>query len=138
MLADWVLFALHRYLSPSWPLLSLSQICHYQQRYPTHVADVAQVCLKMAERHVEGGGGVEGIWHWSGSECFTKYAMACTMAELFGLPISHLEPVQSKPQGVVRPYDCHLECSATATTFPIQQTSFREGIASILKPFLNK
>ena len=111
-------------------------MCDHQLRYPTHGADVAQICLKIAERHVEGGGEVEGIWHFSGSECFTKYAMACTMAELFSLPVSHLEPVRSEPQGVERPYDCHLECSATAKTFPVQQTSFREGIASILTPFV--
>ena len=113
-------------------------MCDYQQRYPTHVSDVAQVCLAMAERHA-GGGGVGGVWHWSGNECFTKYAMACTMAELFDLPTSHLVPVRSEPaQGTVRPYDCKLESSATAKTFPIHQTPFREGIASVLKPFVKK
>jgi len=92
----------------------------------------------MAEHHAGGGGGVEGVWHWSGKECFTKYAMACTMAELFGLPTSHLVPVRSEPQGTVRPYDCKLECCATAKAFPIHETPFCEGIASVLKPFVKK
>ena len=103
----------------------------YERRYPTHVTDVAQVCVKLAEKHVKSGD-AGGIWHWSGKECHTKYTMACTMVEVFGLPSDHLSPIRGPTGGAPRPYDAHLDRTATESVFQIRETPFREGIHQVL------
>ena len=115
-----------------------TKVCHYQQRYPTHVQDVAHVCESMCSRQLAEPGVGVGVWHCSGDECLTKYSMACAMAELFGLSTAHLVPVTGPSPGTVRPYDCRLDCSSTRAAFHTVQTPFREGIHSVLGPFLPK
>ena len=112
-----------------------SRISDYERRYPTNVADVAQVCVQLASAHVAGRP-AGGIWHWSANECLTKYSMACTMAEIFDLPSSHLIPISQPSGGAPRPYDCHLDTSATQKVYRIQSTvPFTEGIKKVLEPF---
>lgn len=111
------------------------KLSDYERRYPTHVVDVANICVRLAEKYLISGS-IGGIWHWSGQECFTKYTMACTMAEVFGLPSGHLIPVREPSGGAVRPYDTHLDCTATETALDTQQTIFKEGICQVLQPFL--
>ena len=106
----------------------------YERRYPTHVTDVAQVCVQLAEKHVKSGDAC-GIWHWSGKECHTKYTMACIMAEVFGLPKDHLSPVREPTGGAPRPYDAHLDRTATESVLQIRETPFREGIHQVLQPY---
>ena len=112
------------------------RLCDHQQRYPTHIADVAQVCFGLAEKHLKEGGAASGIWHWSGNECMTKYAMALVMADIFKLGTGHLVAVKGPPSGTPRPYDCHFDCSATDQAIETQQTKFREGIEKVLQKFL--
>lgn len=116
-----------------------TSVSDYQRRYPTHVADVAYVCSQLAKRHVEAvpGSPAAGIWHWSASECYTKYAMACTMAELFGLPTSHLIPVREPEVGATtRPYDTQLDPTATVRAIGhTPSVPFREGIQQSLQPY---
>ena len=56
----------------------------YAFRYPTLVDDIATVCRFIAEKRITDSS-FKGIWHWSGTEVMTKYAMVCQMAEIFGL-----------------------------------------------------
>lgn len=106
-----------------------------QLRFPTHVADCAQVCVGLANKQVSSND-AGGIWHWSGAECFTKYTMAVAMAEVFGLSSGHLVPDKSMPSGAPRPYDCKLDNSETKKIVDVQQTPFREGIKKALKSFV--
>ncbi len=120
-------------LDPSKP----TKHSDYQRRYPTHVADVAHVCSQLAKRHAAAGTGrAAGIWHWSAKECYTKYTMACTMAEVFGLPSSHLIPVR-EPEvgGTPRPYDTQLDVTATEDAFEVPSIPFREGIQKVLQTY---
>lgn len=106
-----------------------AKVSDYEQRYPTHVVNCAQVCLGLAERRLT------GIWHFSGRESFTKYTIALTMAEVFGLSGDHLTGVKEPSPGAVRPYDCHLDSSATEKIISVAYIPFREGIKTVLEPF---
>lgn len=76
-------------------------------RYPTHVADVADILTQIVQRRIA------GTFHWSSLEPLTKYDMAMIDAELAdvdstlfsrsGAPANGSEP---------RPKDCHLDRSA--------------------------
>ncbi|XP_078267775.1 methionine adenosyltransferase 2 subunit beta isoform X3 [Rhinoraja longicauda] len=113
-----------------------ASIDHCQQRYPTHVADVALVCRQLSERWLQDSS-VSGVFHWSGTEQMTKYQMACTMADVFRLPNAHLRPATEPPaQGTARPRDCCLDCSRLERMGLGQRTAFRAGVRRCLWPFL--
>ena len=110
-----------------------AKMSDYEQRYPTHVDNCAQVCVGLAKKHFAEGGGAAGIWHFSGKEPFTKYAMAQEMVDVFGLSGDHLVPVKGPSAGAVRPYDCHLESSSTEAVVAVEHIPFREGIKAVLQ-----
>ncbi|XP_072120189.1 methionine adenosyltransferase 2 subunit beta [Mobula birostris] len=114
----------------------LASVDHWQQRFPTHVADVARVCRELSERRMQDSS-VSGIFHWSGNERMTKYEMACTMADVFRLPRNHLQPVTDPPPtGTLRPHDARLDCSRLERMGIGQRTPFRLGLKRCLWPFL--
>ncbi|KAL5460367.1 hypothetical protein EMCRGX_G033813 [Ephydatia muelleri] len=107
----------------------------YEQRYPTHTSDVARVCVGLADAF-HSGVNIEGVWHWSGTECHTKYTMACTIAELFGYPSGHLVPVKQPLPGTPRPHDSHLDCSKTELVVGRDRIPFRDGLKAALSRFI--
>ncbi|XP_059846724.1 methionine adenosyltransferase 2 subunit beta isoform X4 [Hypanus sabinus] len=114
----------------------LASVDHWQQRFPTHVADVARVCRELSERRMQDSS-VSGIFHWSGNERMTKYEIACTMADVFRLPRNHLQPVTDPPPtGTLRPHDARLDCSRLERMGIGQRTPFRLGLKRCLWPFL--
>ncbi|XP_029439417.1 methionine adenosyltransferase 2 subunit beta isoform X2 [Rhinatrema bivittatum] len=109
---------------------------HWQQRYPTHVKDVAFVCRQLAERRLHDSS-LKGIFHWSGNEQMTKYEIACAMADAFNLPRSHLRPLSDGlVVGVLRPRNAQLDCSRLENLGIGQRTPFETGIKESLWPFL--
>lgn len=85
----------------------------YQKRYPTHVEDVARVLKFMVEKYIEKPGSISGIYHWSGTELFTKYKIAQLMGEVFSIPTNQLQPDSEPPKPgavVLRPADAQLTC----------------------------
>lgn len=114
-----------------------AKISDYEQRFPTHVTNCAQVCLGLAERQLKSGDAT-GIWHCSSHEPFTKYTMTLMMAEVYGLSSDHLIPVKEPLPGATRPYNCSLDTSATEKLVPLRIIPFREGIKAVLDPFLKK
>lgn len=111
-----------------------AKMSDFEQRYPTHVTNCAQVCLGLTEKHLSDGSAT-GIWHFSSKEPFTKYTMAVAMAEVFGMSGDHLVPVKEPSAGAIRPYDCHLNSLATEDAVPITHIPYREGIKTVLEPF---
>ncbi|CAG8573401.1 2229_t:CDS:10, partial [Paraglomus occultum] len=71
---------------------TIKNVDHLQKRYPTHVADVARAILEIAVRRIEGKQNVNGIFHFSAEEQFTKYEMCAIFAELLGVSIKHINP----------------------------------------------
>ncbi|XP_012499448.1 PREDICTED: methionine adenosyltransferase 2 subunit beta [Propithecus coquereli] len=109
---------------------------HWQQRFPTHVKDVATVCRQLAEKRMLDPS-IKGTFHWSGNEQMTKYEMACAIADAFNLPSSHLRPITDSPVlGAQRPRNAQLDCSKLETLGIGQRTPFRIGIKESLWPFL--
>jgi len=86
-------------------------------RYPTNTADVGRVCRDVSDfyRSTENAGReLPQILQFSSEDRMTKWQIVQMFAEITGLPLDNLRP--SKPHdepgdGVVRPYDCHLDTS---------------------------
>jgi len=109
-----------------------------QVRYPTLVDDIATVCQFIAEKSIDHFS-MTGIWHWSGKEAMSKYLMVCQMAEIFGLPHSHLTPNPNPPSGTPRPHNTALSCSELESMMEdggaSMCTSFKQGIKQCLQPY---
>jgi len=97
------------------------------QRYPTFVDDVAVICRQMMQRRLSDGA-MSGVWHWCGSERYTKYGQALVMGEILNLPTSHLHPDPNPPGGAPRPRDCQLDCSKLEHLGFGQRTPFRHAL----------
>lgn len=100
-------------------------------RYPTHVADVADILAQMVSRRLV------GTYHWSGLEPFTKYDMGLEIARQIGSDPALLRRSGAPANGSEpRPKDCHLDRSALESlgvTTP--GIPFTEGIRRILTRF---
>ncbi len=76
-------------------------------RYPTHVADVADILAQIVLKRLA------GTFHWSGSEPMTKLDMGRVTAELLGVDTTLLKGSGAPANGSEpRPKDCHLDRSA--------------------------
>lgn len=112
-------------------------MCNYQLRFPTHCDDVAMVVRQISEQHLSQPS-FTGVWHWSGDECMTKYAMAKTMAEVLSLPGDNLVAVDHPPVGgTPRPYNTQLDSSHLAQMGFGKHTPFAKGIHQVLKGFVS-
>uniref|UniRef100_A0A2K5YQ80 Methionine adenosyltransferase 2 subunit beta n=1 Tax=Mandrillus leucophaeus TaxID=9568 RepID=A0A2K5YQ80_MANLE len=108
---------------------------HQQQRFLTHVKEVATVCRQLAEKRMLDPS-IKGTFHWSDNEQTTKYEMACAIADAFNLPSSHLRPITDSPVlGAQRPRNAQLDCSKLETLGTGQRTPLRIGIKESLWPF---
>ncbi|XP_063224705.1 methionine adenosyltransferase 2 subunit beta-like [Bacillus rossius redtenbacheri] len=81
---------------------------------------------------------LSGVFHWSGKEGLTKYQMVVQMAEVLGLPHSHIEPNPNPPtsSAVPRPYDTRLDSSRLEALGLGRHTPFRTGIQTAVRPWL--
>lgn len=76
-------------------------------RYPTHVADVADILAQIVSRKLA------GTFHWSGLEPMTKLDMGRVVAEQLGIDTSLIKGSGAPANGSEpRPRDCHLDRSA--------------------------
>lgn len=105
-----------------------------QQRFPTHVNDIAYVIRKLSEKRLEDPS-VKGIFHWMNNEVMTKYDMAVTMAKAFGISTDHIVKDTTSTLGN-RPENCQLDCSRIDDLGICKRTKFSDAIVDILKPFL--
>ena len=103
-------------------------------RYPTLTSDVAAAVaaitalLNSAEKPVDGG-----IYHFSGSESMTKYAMAEVMKDYAALDCE-VQAAAGKPAGAPRPENAHLSCGRLQKLIgELPFTPFAEGLASSLQ-----
>ncbi|MGN0845972.1 MAG: dTDP-4-dehydrorhamnose reductase family protein [Kiritimatiellia bacterium] len=76
-------------------------------RYPTHVADVADILAQIVRRRLA------GTFHWSGAEPMTKLEMGRVTADILGMATALLKGSGAPANGSEpRPKDCHLDRSA--------------------------
>ncbi|OVE74258.1 hypothetical protein BVX94_00875 [bacterium B17] len=103
-------------------------------RYPTHVADVANVCFLLANAWCANNKNVRlgGVFQFSGDEPVTKADMAKIIGNIAKKDISQLKVDSSGPIGAPRPQDCHLDCSRLEELFELKRTPFEDGLSSII------
>jgi len=79
----------------------------WAMRYPTHVADVADILAQIVRKRLS------GTFHWSGAEPMTKLDMGRVTAEILGVDTALLKGSGAPANGSEpRPKDCHLDRSA--------------------------
>ena len=114
-----------------------TKVDHWGVRFPTAVDDVSK-CLRAiidAKRHDSAA--LCGIFHCSSPEPATKYEQALLMAEILGVPATHLAPDPEPPAGAPRPQNTQLDCSGlwAALGARVEFTPLRDGLAKALAPF---
>ncbi|MCD6045540.1 MAG: NAD(P)-dependent oxidoreductase [Gammaproteobacteria bacterium] len=115
------------------PLLRSEAICcdHWALRFPTYTYDVADVCYQMI-KSIHKGIRVSGIYHWSGSECYTKYEMALGLASALNVKHHRITPNLPTSEPSNRPYNCRLDCSTLQMLNIGTSTPFEGGLRKIL------
>ncbi|RUS89271.1 hypothetical protein EGW08_002945 [Elysia chlorotica] len=109
-----------------------AEMNHCERRYPTFCADIGQALKVLVDSRVKDPS-LTGEFHYSGDEMLTKYDMAVIMAELFGLPASHIIADTKPAEGAPRPYNCNLDCGRMNALGAVKRTPFREGIKRCLE-----
>lgn len=100
-------------------------------RYPTFVDDIAVVLQQMIEIWWEEQE-INGIYHWSGDEAFTKYGMALVMADILGIDPAKITGDDTPTPGAPRPYDAHLDSGSLEKLGIGKRTPFRDAMKRIL------
>lgn len=83
---------------------------HYAKRFPTNVENVA-AALNGLSKWVASADSITPVVHYTSTEPYTKYEMACIFADILGLSKDGLIADTEEPQGaaaVSRPKDCQL------------------------------
>jgi dTDP-4-dehydrorhamnose reductase len=76
------------------------------------------------------------IYHFSGKESFTKYAMALIMADILGIEKECVSPDRNGSGGADRPKDSHLDTGKLEKSVPFPGTPFNTGIKPVLERLL--
>jgi S-adenosylmethionine synthetase len=89
----------------------------YALRFPTNTQDVGRVCRDISKLYLDASNerDLPSILQFSSEDQMTKWQICQTFADIMGLPLDGMEPFKPDEQpkdGVVRPYDCHLDTSA--------------------------
>lgn len=93
------------------------QVDDWALRFPTNTADVGRVCRDVSDvyRSSENAGrDLPRILQFSSEDRMTKWQIVQMFAEITGLPLENLAPSRPEDEpsdGVIRPYDCHLDTS---------------------------
>ncbi|KAK3918645.1 Methionine adenosyltransferase 2 subunit beta [Frankliniella fusca] len=127
------------------PLLNVAKptkVSDYEKRCPSHVDDIAEICLNLAVFRFEHKDlDVCGIFQWCGSEILTKYQMVQVMGEVFSLPHVHIskapDPSNGTAQSVSRPYDTQMDRTRLESKGIGRHTPFASGIKSALAAWVS-
>ena len=110
---------------------------NWATRYPTHVEDVALVLADMA-KYRQSDTNLNGTFHWSGDEVFTKYTMGLIMAEMIGKPYSSLVNADRPTDATPRPKNCHLDITKLTNLGIKHNRPFKEAIEKVLARIINE
>ncbi|MEN9362016.1 MAG: hypothetical protein RL095_3551 [Verrucomicrobiota bacterium] len=106
-------------------------------RFPTYTGDVAFALSALAQRLAIDQGVSGGIYHFSGFEALSKYAMTTVIQSAWGFR-SELIPVSSPPESAApRPRNAQLACDRLDRLLPgLPRRPFSQ-ILTALKPEMN-
>ncbi len=86
---------------------------------------------------LKGNSQVKGILHCSALEAYTKYEMACLIADLFAIDKNHIKPDETvSAQSMLRPKNSQLDTEYTfklINFYPLLK--FRDSIKDCLENF---
>ncbi|CAL1261428.1 unnamed protein product [Larinioides sclopetarius] len=111
------------------------QVSNLEIRFPSHTKDVAGIIYELVQRKLQDKSLKSNIYQWCGSEPFTKYEMACIIAETFGQDHDHLVPVNVASPGTPRPMNCQMSCERLENLGIRRNTRFVDGIEDFRKFF---
>ncbi len=106
---------------------SKGEVDNWAIRYPTLTTDIAKALILLSQK------AESGIYHFSSNEALTKYKMVQLMAKVLNKTVT-AHPANEPPKdGVIRPYDCHLNTSKLQEIkiYP-ELTSFENALRSIV------
>lgn len=107
-----------------------SSLDHSGVRFPTWIDDVAEATAHLLSIEAS------GIYHFSALEGGTKYEWARELADLAGLPMEHITPVQDGSTTLAeRPGDTQLAVEKIRQSGLTRFTPFRTAAQSILSRF---
>ncbi len=103
------------------------QVVNDQWRTPTLAEDLAKGCILAATKKAR------GIYHISGKDFLTPYAMAIQTADYFNLPASLITKTDSTlfKQPAVRPLKTGFVIDKAITELGFSPVSFQEGLAVV-------
>jgi len=107
----------------------------YEIRFPSHVDDIASVCLSLSELKATNSK-IGGIFQWGGKERMTKYGMISHISEVFQLSKEHITPDRNAIPGAPRPHNAQLSNAKLEKLAIGKHTPFREGIKAALQPWV--
>lgn len=107
------------------------EVDDWQLLYPTFAADVAGV-LKLLVEACCSPNHVDGIYHWSGPDGFTRYEMACVIAKACGLSLDFLRPRRRAPCSPVA-RDTQLDITLLARTLKLRDGELRTPFENALR-----
>jgi S-adenosylmethionine synthetase len=82
------------------------------QRFPTNVIDVARIVKELIVKQAMGIN-INGVFHFSAKELFTKYTMCQAIGRVYEADIGHL--TTSSKVDATRPLDSHLSTERLET-----------------------
>lgn len=119
------------------------KVDNFQVRYPVHTIDVARFLTQLMRKKFKSGENsalVKGIFHCRGDESFTKYQMACVMADLYNLSKDHILSDMSeanKTEPRLRPDNPMLDITHSYSLLNYRSIlSFRTTIKDCLENFV--
>ncbi len=99
---------------------------------PTPAAAIAQACLRIVDRLLEGAPG--GIYHFSGAPdvSWADFARAIFISTGQGVTVTDI-PTSDYPTPATRPLNSRLDCRALENDFGITGPDWRQAIHEIVK-----
>ncbi|GFS72251.1 methionine adenosyltransferase 2 subunit beta [Nephila pilipes] len=110
------------------------RVSNFERRYPSHTSDIAAIIYQLVEKKLEDPT-INSVFHWCGSELYTKYEMTKIIATVFGRSSTHLIPDNHPSPGAARPKDTRLNCQRLESLGIHVHTRFTEGVQSFRKFF---
>ena len=102
-------------------------------RYPTHVNDIAATLLDMLTKLTVSERG--GIFHISDTTAYTKYALACALADAFGDDKTRIIAQDSAVGQAARPKNCQLQDTRLTKKGILYQRDAIKSLIEAVRPF---
>ncbi|ATC95684.1 dTDP-4-dehydrorhamnose reductase family protein [Pseudoalteromonas tunicata] len=105
-------------------------------RYPTHVDDIAKTLKAIITQLDKSERG--GVFHISDTTPYTKFQLACALADAFGYDKSQITAMDSPVGQAARPQNCQLSDNRLAKKGILYQRDAIKGLIEAVRPFVKQ